>query len=113
MMVEEVMTNTVKDQEPHLPHVFPPETEYQLSSIFVDIPRPAVTLFLFFFPFLFYVRMPSLTPLYTQGRYGTRSISALSIKSHGEVCFYERHLEDGDSWKEHTLHFVLQNLAIV
>ncbi|KAL0891763.1 hypothetical protein Bca101_015746 [Brassica carinata] len=42
-MVEEVMTDTVKDQEPELPHVFSPETEYHLSSIFVDIPRPAVT----------------------------------------------------------------------
>lgn len=40
-MVEEVMTDTVKDQEPH---VFPPETQYHLSSIFVDIPTPAVTL---------------------------------------------------------------------
>lgn len=37
------MTDTVKDQEPDLPPVFTPETEYQLSSIFVDIPRPAVT----------------------------------------------------------------------
>jgi len=88
MMVEEVMTNTVKDQEPQLPHVFPPELEYQLSSIFVDTQRPT-------------------------GRYGTRSISALSIKSHGEVCFYERHLEDGDSWKEHTQHFALQNQGII
>lgn len=81
-MVEEVMTDTVKDQEPH---VFPPETQYHLSSIFVDIPTPA-------------------------GRYGTRSISALTIKSHGQVCFYERHLEPGGgSWKEHTQHFVIQN----
>ncbi|CAN6881652.1 unnamed protein product [Brassica oleracea var. botrytis] len=84
-MVEEVMTDTVKDQEPDLPHVFPPDTEYHLSSIFVDVPRPA-------------------------GRYGTRSISALTIKSHGQVCFYERHLEPGGgSWKELTQHFVIQN----
>ncbi|KAL0739679.1 hypothetical protein Bca4012_015889 [Brassica carinata] len=83
-MVEEVMTDTVKDQEPELPHVFSPETEYHLSSIFVDIPRPA-------------------------GRYGTRSISSLSIKSQGEVCFYEKHLQQGGSWKEHTQHFVIQN----
>ena len=45
-----------------------------------------------------------------QGRYGTRSISALTIKSHGQVCFYERHLEPGGgSWKELTQHFVIQN----
>ncbi|CAH2075789.1 unnamed protein product [Thlaspi arvense] len=88
-MVEEVMTDTVKDQEPELPHVFTPETEYHLSSIFVDMLRPA-------------------------GRYGTRSISALSIKSHGEVSFYERHLEQADdSWKEHTQHFVVQNQSFV
>ncbi|CAH2079896.1 unnamed protein product [Thlaspi arvense] len=87
-MVEEVMTDTVKDQEPELPHVFTPETEYQISSIFVDLLIPA-------------------------GRFGTRSISALSIKTHGEVCFYERHLEQGDSWKEHTEHFVIPNRSIV
>lgn len=45
-MVEEVMTNTVKDEETELPHVFTPETEYHLSSIFVDMQRPTVT-FLF------------------------------------------------------------------
>ncbi|CAH8273711.1 unnamed protein product [Arabidopsis lyrata] len=87
-MVEEVMTNTVKDEETELPHVFTPETEYHLSSIFVDMQRPT-------------------------GRYGTRSISAISIKSHGdgdgdgEVCFYERHLEEGTSWKEHNQQFVI------
>ncbi|KAJ4866864.1 hypothetical protein Rs2_47415 [Raphanus sativus] len=83
-MVEEVMTDTLKDQEPVLPPVFTPEIEYHLSSIFVDIPRPP-------------------------GRYGTRSISALTIKSHGELCFFERHLEHGGSWKDHTQHFVIQN----
>ncbi|XP_019088227.1 PREDICTED: uncharacterized protein YGR127W-like isoform X1 [Camelina sativa] len=81
-MVEQVMTNTVKDQDTELPHVYTPETEYQLSSIFVDMQRPT-------------------------GRYGTRSISTISIKSHSEVCFYERHLEEGDSWKEHTQQFVI------
>lgn len=45
-MVEEVMTNTVKDEDTELPHVFTPETEYHLSSIFVDMQRPTVT-FLF------------------------------------------------------------------
>ncbi|CAH8353388.1 unnamed protein product [Eruca vesicaria subsp. sativa] len=83
-MMEEVMIDTVKDQEPELPHVYPPETEYHLSSIFVNIPRPA-------------------------GSYGTRSISALTIKSLGEVCFYEKHLDQDGSWKEHTQHFVIQN----
>ncbi|ESQ53069.1 hypothetical protein EUTSA_v10025979mg [Eutrema salsugineum] len=87
-MVEEVMTDTVKDQEPELPHVYTPETEYHLSSIFVHMLRPA-------------------------GPYGTRSISALTIKSHGEVCFYERHLEEGGAWKEHTQHFVIQNQSII
>lgn len=51
-MVEEVMTNTVKDEETELPHVFTPETEYHLSSIFVDMQRPTVT-FLFLSTFLF------------------------------------------------------------
>ncbi|KAL1190180.1 hypothetical protein V5N11_016575 [Cardamine amara subsp. amara] len=83
-MVEEVMTNTLKDEETERSST---DTGYHLSSIFVDIQTPT-------------------------GRYGTRSISAISIKTHGEVCFYERHLEEGDSWKEHTQHFVIQNQSI-
>jgi len=61
----------------------------------------------------------SVSLMEIQGRYGTRSISAIIVKSHGdgggdgEICFYERHLEEGDSWKEHTQQFVIiQNQSI-
>ncbi|CAN8269982.1 unnamed protein product [Cochlearia groenlandica] len=86
-MVDEVMTNTIKDQESELPHVLTPEIEYHNSSIFIDATHRG-------------------------RRYGTRSISAISIKSHGEACFYEKHLEQGDCWKEQTQHFVIQNQSI-
>lgn len=36
-MVEKLMMNTIKDDEESLlPHVYPPELEYHLSSIFVE-----------------------------------------------------------------------------
>lgn len=36
-MVEKLMTNTVKvEDESLLPHIYPPELEYHLSSIFVE-----------------------------------------------------------------------------
>ena len=42
--------------------------------------------------------------LHMQGRYGTRSTSALSIKSSGEVNFFERYL-DKDQRKEQTVSY--------
>lgn len=81
-MVEKLMKNTEKDDESLLPHIFPPEREYNLSSIFVD----------------------TNTPL---GRYGTRSTSTLLAKATGEVFFYERHLEN-DLWKEQTATFQIE-----
>ncbi|KAJ6708284.1 SER/THR-RICH PROTEIN T10 IN DGCR REGION [Salix viminalis] len=76
-MVEILMTSTIKDDESTLPGIYPSEREHQLSSIFVETDTPL-------------------------GRYGTRSTSALSVKSSGEVNFYERYL-DKDQWKEHTM----------
>ena len=35
-MVEKLMKNTIKDEESLLPHMYSPEREHQLSSIFVD-----------------------------------------------------------------------------
>lgn len=43
-MVEKLMKNTEKDDESMLPHIFPPEREYNLSSIFVDTITPLVNL---------------------------------------------------------------------
>lgn len=82
-MVEKLMMNTVKDDESMLPHIHPPEWEYPLSSVFVDSDSPL-------------------------GRYGTRSISALFVKTTGGVDFYERHLEN-ELWKEQTLTYQIED----
>ncbi|XP_068321200.1 uncharacterized protein [Pyrus communis] len=80
LMVEKLMTNTVKvEDESLLPHIYPPELEHHLSSIFVE-------------------KAPQL------GHYGTRSTSALSVKTNGEVSYYERYLEN-QVWKEGTLTY--------
>ncbi|GAV88748.1 NRDE domain-containing protein [Cephalotus follicularis] len=83
-MAAKLMTNTIKDDESLLPHIYPFEREYHLSSIFVDMDSPL-------------------------GRYGTRSTSAVSVKPSGEVCFYERRLEN-DLWKEQTITFQVVNM---
>ncbi|XWS39679.1 hypothetical protein CRYUN_Cryun18bG0075600 [Craigia yunnanensis] len=73
------MMDTTKDDLSMVPRIYPPEMEYHLSAIYIDISCP-------------------------QGRYGTRNQSALSVKSNGEVCFYERYL-DKDLWKEQTITY--------
>lgn len=80
--VQKLMMDTVKvEDEKLLPHIYPPQWEYQLSSIFIDTDSPL-------------------------GRYGTRSSSAVSVKTDGEICFYERYLDlDHGSWKEQHLAF--------
>lgn len=81
-MVENLMMNTIKDDSDKLPGIRLPELEYQLSSIFVDTNTPS-------------------------GRYGTRSISAISVKNSGDVNFYERYLEK-DTWKEHNVEYKIE-----
>lgn len=44
---------------------------------------------------------------FAQGRYGTRSTSALLAKATGELFFYEKHLEN-DLWKEQTATFQIE-----
>ncbi|TYH22715.1 hypothetical protein ES288_A04G150700v1 [Gossypium darwinii] len=81
-MVGQLMMDTTKDDLSLLPHIYSPETEYDLSAIYIDTTRP-------------------------QGRYGTRNQSALTVKSNGEVCFYERYL-DKDRWKENTVTYQIE-----
>ncbi|CAI0471347.1 unnamed protein product [Linum tenue] len=85
-MAETLMTNTVKTEDKTLlPGVYPPDYEYQLSSIFVDIHAPS-------------------------GRYGTRSTSVVLVRRDGEVKFYERYI-DKEEWKEHSECFrLVQNV---
>ncbi|CAK9315470.1 unnamed protein product [Citrullus colocynthis] len=83
-MVEKLMTNTVKDDVSLLPGIYSPRTEYQFSSIFVD----------------------TETEL---GRFGTGSISVLSVKNRGEASFFERHLEN-DAWIDNHFTFQIDNI---
>ncbi|KAK9109462.1 hypothetical protein Sjap_017522 [Stephania japonica] len=80
-MVEELMTDAVKSDKSKLPNVCSPEWEMQLSSIFVEVDTAL-------------------------GRYGTRSMAALSVKANKEVSFYEKYLDD-EKWKEHTVNYKL------
>ncbi|XWS68348.1 hypothetical protein CRYUN_Cryun04dG0082400 [Craigia yunnanensis] len=80
--VAELMMDTTKDNLSMLPGIYPPDFEYNLSAIYIDVTRP-------------------------QGRYGTRNQSALTMKSNGEVCFYERYL-DKDLWKEQTVTYRIE-----
>ncbi|KAJ7960148.1 Transport and Golgi organization 2-like protein [Quillaja saponaria] len=83
-MVEKLMRNTSKDEESLLPKIYPPEREYYLSSIFVEADFPL-------------------------GRCGTRSSSALSVKTSGEVSFYETYLHN-DEWKDKTVTYQVEVL---
>ncbi|KAJ4830969.1 hypothetical protein Tsubulata_049613 [Turnera subulata] len=83
-MLQKLMRDTVKADMSKLPGICSPEWEFNLSSIFVEV----------------------LTPL---GCYGTRSSVALTIKTNGEVSFYETYLEKG-IWKERTVNYCIQKL---
>lgn len=84
-MVEKLMTNTIKDEECMLPGIHPPERELPSSSIFVEANLPL-------------------------GRYGTRSSSALFVKSNKEVSFYEKYL-DQEVWKERIVTYHINDNA--
>ena len=43
-MVEKLMRDTVKDDKSMLPHIYPVEREYQMSSIFVEEETPSVNM---------------------------------------------------------------------
>ena len=45
----------------------------------------------------------------SQGLYGTRNMGALSVKTSGEVSFYERYIEN-TNWKEHVFQYHVQQL---
>ncbi|KAI8028559.1 hypothetical protein LOK49_LG02G04057 [Camellia lanceoleosa] len=81
-MVEKLMRDTVKDDKSMLPHIYPVEREYQMSSIFVEEETPS-------------------------GRHGTRSTSALSVKASGEVNFRETYLEK-EFWKEKSVTYQIE-----
>ncbi|KAI4375795.1 hypothetical protein MLD38_013621 [Melastoma candidum] len=78
----ELLTNRTKDGE-NLPGVLAPEWEYMLSSPFVEAET-------------------------SSGLYGTRSMSALCVRTDGEVNFHEKCLDDGE-WKEHHVSYKIES----
>ncbi|XP_058098556.1 uncharacterized protein LOC131243320 [Magnolia sinica] len=79
-MIERLMGDHLKADKEKLPNTgCDPEWEFNLSSIFIDVETEL-------------------------GRYGTRSMAALSVKDSGEVSFYEKYLEK-EIWKEHTINY--------
>ncbi|XXG71897.1 hypothetical protein AAC387_Pa07g1119 [Persea americana] len=84
-MVERLMTDTVRADEEKLPNTgCSPEWELILSSIFIGTDTPS-------------------------GRYGTRSMAALSMKVSGEISFYEKYLEE-NIWNKHTVQYQIENV---
>ncbi|KAL5984366.1 hypothetical protein ACLOJK_018470 [Asimina triloba] len=84
-MVNQLMGDCLKADREKLPETgCDPELELKLSSIFIDVDSPL-------------------------GRYGTRSMAAISVKHNGEVRFYEKYLEEG-IWKEHTFDYLIEKI---
>lgn len=81
-MTANLMRDTTKDDESKLPHIYPPEFECQLSSIFVEADT-------------------------SLGRYGTRSTSVVVLKTSGDVSFYETHIEK-DLCKERKMCYHME-----
>ncbi|RWR90578.1 transport and Golgi organization 2 [Cinnamomum micranthum f. kanehirae] len=83
-IVEQLMTDTVKADKEKLPNTgCDPEWEFMTSSICFRVDTPL-------------------------GHCGTRSMVALSVKTSGEVNFYERYLEK-NIWNSHTVQYHIEN----
>ncbi|KAK4771094.1 hypothetical protein SAY87_031626 [Trapa incisa] len=78
--MKKLMRDTVKGGI--LPHIWPPDVEFGLSSIYNEVDRPL-------------------------GRYGTRSTALLTVKTDGEVSFEEMYLEE-DIWKEKSVKYYIK-----
>ncbi|XP_060961595.1 uncharacterized protein LOC133031865 isoform X1 [Cannabis sativa] len=117
-MVEKLMRDKVKADKSELPGICALDWEFNLSSIFVEVDTPLVSIDSFIHykfkkvVFIYALKLVSMTwdfCLYLQGRYGTRSTAALTAKTNGEVTFYETYL-DKDMWKEQTVSYQIQKL---
>lgn len=85
-LIGQLMGDRSKADRNKLPNTgLPPEWELELSPIFVETDTKV-------------------------GRYGTRSMAALSAKVNGEVTFHERYLESS-TWKEHTIRYQLEDAS--
>ncbi|URD79989.1 ser Thr-rich protein T10 in DGCR [Musa troglodytarum] len=84
-IVEELMCDKTKAERNMLPMTgCSPEWELEVSSIFIETHRK-------------------------QGLYGTRNMGALSVKTSGEVSFYERYMENSN-WNEHVFQYHVEQL---
>lgn len=106
-MVEKLMKDNVKADESELPRICALDWEFDLSSIFVEVDTPLVNINTT--PIKYPLKLLLMISIlyYPQGRYGTRSTAALTVKTNGEVTFYETYL-DKDSWKDRTVSYQIQ-----
>lgn len=90
IMAEDAIANLMGDASKadrnELPNTgIDPNWEFQLSSIFIKADDTEVS-------------------------YGTRSMTALSMKINGEASVYERYLDSG-IWMDHSIHFKIKNAS--
>ncbi|KAK4771095.1 hypothetical protein SAY87_031627 [Trapa incisa] len=81
--MQKLMRDTVKGDREGLPHIWPLDVEFSLSSIYNETERP-------------------------RGCYGTRSTSLLTVKTDGEVSFQEMYLEEG-IWKKKNVKYYIKH----
>lgn len=109
-MVEKLMKDTVKADKSSLPHICSLDWEFNLSSIYVEVDTPMVSISLWKSLFSWQLKFSFDKPVYDiQGRYGTRSTAVLSVRANGEVSFYEKYIEK-DQWKEKTVKYHIKKL---
>ncbi|CAI9301883.1 unnamed protein product [Lactuca saligna] len=80
-MMDKLMRDTMKAEKSELPNICSIDWEHNLSSIFVEVDTPL-------------------------GRYGTRSMIALSIKDTEEASFHETYIERGFWWEKTVDYYV-------
>ncbi|CAH1446251.1 unnamed protein product [Lactuca virosa] len=80
-MMDKLMRDTMKAEKSQLPNICSIDWEHNLSSIFVEVDTPL-------------------------GRYGTRSMIALSIKDTEEASFHETYIERGFWWEKTVDYYV-------
>ncbi|XP_076954592.1 uncharacterized protein LOC143629119 [Bidens hawaiensis] len=80
-IIDKLMRDDTKADKSQLPNICSTDWEYNLSSIFVEVDTPL-------------------------GRYGTRSMVALSIRDTKEASFHETYIEN-ELWREKTIDYCI------
>lgn len=115
-MVDKLMSDNARADRDRLPNTgCDTEYEFKLSSIFVQFETKQVGTWSFYscFPsclWLFKIDHLKLNLFIAKQRqFGTRSTTALSVKTDGNVRFYEKYLEKG-VWKDHAVSYNIEKM---